>query len=365
MYTNYSQLNMFGMGSGMNYQNFLGNGFGMSGFGMSGFGMGSLFGTGFGGCNMFQSCDGSYNYDAMAGMAVGGVLTNCLFGFLGQVVSNRQAKKAAVSENSVESLTKKVADQQAVVDKKDSVKKSAQAKVDEVNTKISTLNSDLSTLNTDLNSLKNDSTYSANKTKLKELLADVNKQGVDQTQLKASIDIVKGEIADHEKKISAKEAEIASKKKEVANLEAESSKLDKALKEATESYETENDELTALKNELKDAKTSVKNTDNKKILNNADGNMFTRSSSKRMTEKHKVNEENGSLTSYQISTSDITKGDIAYALNKFQNMTKDEGKTKWAKMYQELYLQSGDVPTKTQRQAYEQIIKPWLETHKA
>lgn len=102
MYTNYSQLNMLGMGSSMNYQNFLGGGFGMGGFGM-----GSIFG----GCNMFQSCDGSYNYDAMAGMAVGNVLVNSLFGFLGQAVSAKHAKKADTPEAKVNDLNSQINDE--------------------------------------------------------------------------------------------------------------------------------------------------------------------------------------------------------------------------------------------------------------
>lgn len=104
MYTNYSQMNMLGMGSGMGYQNFLGGGLGMGGFGM-----GSIFG----GCNMFQSCDGSINYDAMAGMAVGGIAINCLFGFLGQAISNRNAKKAEQAANSPEAKLEALQTKQA------------------------------------------------------------------------------------------------------------------------------------------------------------------------------------------------------------------------------------------------------------
>lgn len=92
---NYTQFNMLGMGSSMGYQNFLGGGLGMGNFNIGGM---------LGGCNMFQSCDGSYNYDAMAGMAVGNVLVNCLFGFLGQAVSSRQAKKANSPEATLETL---------------------------------------------------------------------------------------------------------------------------------------------------------------------------------------------------------------------------------------------------------------------
>lgn len=92
---NYTQFNMLGMGSSMGYQNFLGGGLGMGNFNIGGM---------LGGCNMFQSCDGSYNYDAMAGMAVGNVLVNCLFGFLGQAVSSRQAKKADSPEATLETL---------------------------------------------------------------------------------------------------------------------------------------------------------------------------------------------------------------------------------------------------------------------
>lgn len=92
-----SQLNMLGMGSSMGYQNFLGGGLGM---GMGGFNIGGMLG----GCNMFQSCDGSYNYDAMAGYAVANVGVQCLFGFLGQAMSARKAKQADAPEAKLETL---------------------------------------------------------------------------------------------------------------------------------------------------------------------------------------------------------------------------------------------------------------------
>lgn len=247
MYTNYSQLNTLGMGSSMGYQDFLGGGLGM--------GMGSFnIGTMLGGCNMFQSCDGTYDYDAMAGMAVGNVVIKCLFGAIGQSVASRQAKKAEKSQETVESLNSKIAEQQTVVNTKNDAVKAAQAKVDEVN------NTTLPKLNSELSALEKDADYL-------QLLADY-KTETDETKLKG----IKFKIDQHEAKIEAKKKEIEDAKASVK----ETGTLGKALKEAKEAYETENGVLTTLQKQLSDLKNAQQTEQDRQLFDKADGNVFTK-----------------------------------------------------------------------------------------
>lgn len=287
MYTNYSQLNMLGMGSSMGYQNFLGGGLGMGSFGM-----GSLFGTGFGGCNMFQSCDGSYNYDAMAGFGVASVLTNCLFGFLGQAVSAKKAKQAENPKETIESLTNKIAEQRTLVSAKDDAVKSAQSKINEVK------NTTLPALNGELDKLVNDADYV-------QWCADY-KTEADEAKLKGL-----------KFKIEAHEAKIKAKRKEIADAEAsitETGTLGKALKEAQKAYDTENGVLTTLQNQLRELQTTQQTEQDRKLFDKADGNVF----SKRTGEKE--------LYTRTFSKDSATEADIKGAIYQLGQAQKSGNK---------------------------------------
>ena len=111
----YNKMNMLGMG---NMLGGLGNMFGGTNVISQLFsGTNSIFGGGFnmygnygtGSCGLFMDCKGNYNYDAMAGFAVGGALLNVAGAAIGQAIENKK-------ENSVENLEADVKDAQGKFD---------------------------------------------------------------------------------------------------------------------------------------------------------------------------------------------------------------------------------------------------------
>ncbi|MCM1072920.1 MAG: hypothetical protein NC334_03845 [Bacteroides sp.] len=353
-------MNMLSMGSGMGYQNFLGGGLGMGGFGM-----GSLFGTGFGGCNMFQSCDGSVNYDAMAGMAVGGVLTNCLLGFLGQTMANRQAKKANSPEANLESLKTKQANLTKDVETKttayndaNKAYETAQGKY-EANQKII-------------------SDYSGSVKLTNETIIEKYEEWYKST------DANKGDAPYTKDQYDKAVADKKAYEEAVKNDASLKSKMDKAENDKNLAYNAKvkaEEALAEVNKAIEDINQVNKEKENQQILSKADGNLFNRTSESNFNEKYMTEGvsrgANGELTFKKNVTKknpdgttsttqesfDVTSGDLAYALKMFQEV-KPEAKTKWATLYQELYRASGDdVPSKTQIQAYEKIIKPWINEH--
>ncbi len=356
---NYTQFNMLGMGSGMGYQNFLGGGLGMGGFGMN-----SLFGSGFG-CNMFQSCDGSVNYDAMAGMAVGGVLTNCLLGFLGQAMANRQAKNANSPEANLESLktkqanlTKEVETKTTEYDAACTAYQTAKGKY-EANQKIISDYSGSVKLNNENIIEKYEAWYKS---------TDANRGDAPYTE------------EQYNKAVADKKAYEEAIKNE-ASLKSAMDIAETKMEAAKKAKESKEADLATVNKAIEDINQANNEKENQQILSKADGNLFNRTSESNFNEKYMTEgvsrDANGKLTFKKNVTKknedgttetiqesfDVTSGDLAYALKMFQEV-KPEAKTKWATLYQELYRASGDnVPSNTQNQAYEKIIKPWIKEH--
>lgn len=334
MFTNYSQLNMLGMGSSLGYQNFLGGSLDMSGFGM-----GSIFGTGFGGCNMFQSCDGTINYDAMAGMAVGGFLLNLAGGIASNAIAQKQANKAESPTVTKENLLVDIEAQRKVVANKQDNVIAAQKAFDTVNTDIKTITSDIKTLGSELDALKKDSAYIANVDKLKELNNKIGTAGVDQVQLKASIELVEAKIADHEKKIGAKQAEITAKNSELTakqQLVAASGETAVALNNAKEELNVEKNKLDALNTKLHQIQGDI----NEQILDKADGHGWQQTKLDDLKAKF---DSNGNFQGEKVS-----KADIRRAIQMYRNSADSPKEQKeWTEKFNKLwtaYINQGDDP---------------------
>ncbi len=300
-----SQLNMLGMGSGMGYQNFLGGGLGMNGFGMN-----SLFG----GCNMFQSCDGSVNYNAMAGMAVGGVVTNCLFGFLGQVVQNRQAKKAEEAANSTQAqLANKLKElnANATVDNYKTYNADSK-KYDAAKEATATQQTKVDTLTSELSGLE------AGKTAAETAIADLRTElggtptptAERQTAINTLIEGHKETIAEYNKK----KADLETEKTQLESLKA---------KEATEktAYEAEQQKVDALKAEIAGLIQTQNAETNETVLNKADGHTWQQSKGHF--------DADGKFT----STEQVKKGDVRYAIQLYRNAKAKAGNDEQVKNY--------------------------------
>lgn len=330
---NYTQFNMLGMGSGMGYQNFLGGGLGM---GMGSFNIGGMLG----GCNMFQSCDGSYNYDAMAGYGVASVLTNCLFGFLGQSMAAKQAKKADAPEAKLETLKTQ---QSELYTKLDNANK-AYDKAKEAY------------LGTDGNGGAKKA-YDDNKTIL---------VGYNATEVAETIRLYKAYVetgkqneykgttelpseADYKKALEQQEA-----KKNEASLKTAMETAKKAY-ETAESAKTEaQDAYNAVTTQISELETQLTQETNDKILDNADGHKWQQS-------KDHFN-ANGKFTSSET----VKKGDVRYAIQLFRNAkakANNDAQTKeCAQQVVDLFnrLSSDDQGDKSLLAAYNIIIQETL-----
>lgn len=135
------------------------------------------------------------------------------------------------------------------------------------------------------------------------------------------------------------------------------------MKAAEEAKKAKEAELAAVNEEIEDLKQTIKTNKNQQILSKADGNVLTRTSEGNFNKRYTI--DNNNSVSLNDNSDEIKQGDLAYALEQFQKV-KPEAKRKWALVYRQLYLSSGDkVPSKTQITAYENIIEPWLKENKA
>lgn len=317
MYTNYSQLNMLGMGSSMGYQNFLGGGLGMGSFGM-----GSLFGTGFGGCNMFQSCDGSYNYDAMAGFGVASVLTNCLFGFLGQAVSAKKAKQADAPEDKLSNLDSQINDElkkfPAGFNTVETYKNCKIENTTEYTTwKALSDKCDANQKIVDNYDVLNDATIESYTELHKKWVAAT---GEEKTKLKTQLDAMKPEYD------KAKEAQ------QKYNQAKEVLKTDKPKLEAAETAKNEKaTEISAAQTKLAEliaSKDVITTESNDKILDKADGHDYQQT---KLTELNSLFTVDGEGKEAFFSK-DVrsTHKDIRGAVAQYRLAKSDSEKQKWA-----------------------------------
>lgn len=296
MYTNYSQLNMLGMGSSMGYQNFLGGGLGMGGFNIGGM---------LGGCNMFQSCDDSYNYDAMAGMAVGNVLVNCLFGFLGQAVSSRQAKKADSPEATLETLKNKQAD---------------------LTKEVETKTSEYNTANQAYITAKDE--YDTNHALIKD------KTAADFADAQRICDLYNKKVTpDEGEKMPSKEEyntahDLLEAKDKDSTLKSAMEAAKAKMETAKEAKEKKEAELAAVEKEIGDIETQNKANTTDQILDKADGHGYQQTKIKELNSLFKVDGE-GHETFFSDNVKSTHK-DLRGAIAQYRLAQSDSEKQKWA-----------------------------------
>ncbi len=297
LFGNYSQLNMLGMGSNMGYQNFLGSGCGFSGFGMN-----SIFG----GCNMFTNCDGSYNYDRMAGAAVGGVLVNSLFGFLGSVIQSKQTQKENTPESELDKLKAEETKLQGDVDK---LSEAFQKKESVYNTANSAYEA-----NAEVIKGKTQADYADAKIILANYTASTLPEGTDKPT-KDQYNEAYAFVQAWDKKDDLKTA------METAKNEMEDAKKAKEAKER---------ELQAVTNKIEAIETENKTKSDDNLLDKADGHNWQQTGENDYNTKFNENNELN-------SDAKVSKGDIRAAIQRYRIATTPDQKRTYAMQFAQLW----------------------------
>lgn len=309
LFGNYSQLNMLGMDSNMGYQNFF-----SSGCGFSGFGMNSIWG----GSNMFTNSDGSYNYDQMAGFGVGSVVTNCLFGYLGQVAQQRQANKANSQESQLDTLKQRQVELQR-----------------DVNSLTTTYNGKYNAYNTAKTAYEANERIISGKTQ-----ADyVDAQNIITNYTAATLPegTERPSRDDYNNAYALVDAWGKKEKLKTDMLRAETE-----MNAAKEAKEAKDAELQEVINQIKAIEAQFEDD----LLNKADGHFYQQT--KEEDYKAKFNEDNTLKTDAEVS-----KKDVRAAIQRFRNAKTDAEKEKSAMQLAQLWnkLSTKDQSDNTLSQA--------------
>lgn len=299
-------MNMFGSGNILN-QLFNGTGsifdggfnmFGGNMFGGNMFG-GNMFG---GGCSLFTNCNGSMNYNAMAGWGVANVLMGIGGAILTQHISDKRASSPEAIETDIEGIQ------------------------DQIDTELDKLGSDVTEANYKDYDVKTEDWYTESKTKIeknilsdtdlnanKDLVADYEKKAKlykDTTTTDPNYDQVK---KDYEKALALKndaEKKIEAHEKAVEDLEA----LDKKAKKEQEKADEIKEKITKLIEKRENAERAL----DKSIADKADGNKWTRN-------------KDLDISTIEAGHSEFKKGDLQQLVFQFTQQPDGETKFKYAK----------------------------------
>lgn len=321
----YNKMNMLGMNTNM---------LGMGGCGSNFFGSNNILGMLFsgtnsifggfnfnnynmmGGCSLFTNCNGSVNYDAMAGFAVGGVLLNIAGGIASQAIADKKA-------NSTESIQADVNGIQEQID----------AEIEKLGADSESKALSWSTTNEPkwqeaINAAtKNKSDAEKSLLSLNETIAN----------LKAKTTLTDTEKIDYEKAI-------AEQKQLTADL-VEGGKYDKAIEEAEKAQKARQEEIEKIQaelNELIDKRNNAQDALNESILDKADGTSLGRISQEKYAAKFKKDND-GNLTDEIDGKQDFSRRDLKRAIANYSNATgkqKDIYKNQFNKIYD--YLAKND-----------------------
>ena len=274
MFTNYTNMNMLNM-NGMFGMNNCGTNFFAGGCNNM---LGSIFG--FGNNAFYNPCDGTYDYDAMAGWGVASTLANIGLGILDQHMASKQAKKAQPS------LSEQISD--------------IDGQIQEQADKIGIKAEEVATHKIEQEYLDAESTANKNleaaKTKSQNLAGEIVGLASEIETLKAQRQTVPADATEEQKtqietankniddQIAAKEAEKAKKTKEQEQLDKDiEGKLQTAVDTAMANKENRVNlikEVQADVAELQKEKTAlIAQKDAQDFANaakKADGNIFTR-----------------------------------------------------------------------------------------
>ncbi len=309
---------MFGMGNMLGGSNVISQLFSGTNSIFSGFNMYGISGYGSGGCGLFMDCKGNYNYDAMAGFAVGGALLNVAGAAISSAIENKK-------ENSVENLDTKVEEAQEEVNTKrdehstkEDELKTLNDKTKELETASTAATDKYNTANNYLAQNKTDYNNAIKKRNNNETLSETEKNIINNyeayekqlTGLKSAKEIAEAELKAHNEAVAKKQAEVKEAEEELKAAQAELKAAQEALREA------QFDEL--------------------------DGNKLNRVSDKKYNAKFKTN-ENGEATSEFEGTPEFSKKDLRKALYLY-NVATDDKKHIYKQQFLAIYnwLQEND-----------------------
>lgn len=324
-------MNMFNMNTGF-------GGFGTcGGFGniFGGYNMiGNIFGGGF-----YNSCNGTYNYDAMAGFAVGSVLAQIGGNILGQFVSEKQQNSVKNLDANIDGLNKQI---DAKVDelgcKNLEEARAYDIEKDDAGKKVATLNKELSDKKASFDKYEADSVYRGIIDKYEEAQKK-DPQPADIDQLKTAADDAKKAL--NEKKDLEKEI----KKLEETTIPA-AEKAKEARKKVVERIQNDIEDLVKQRDEIQGQK-------NEQILNRADGNKYNRVSTTELNDKFTKKDDG----SYEIkSEAEFTKRDFFRAITEYKTASEDK-KEEWKNKIKLIYdNMSGDEKSAKIVEAFDTVM---------
>ncbi len=321
LFGNYNNMNMLGMNNmfGMNMfgsnnimgqlfsgtNSIFGGGFNMFGANMFG---GNMFG---GGCSLFTNCNGSFNYNAMAGFGVANVLLGIGGTILSQHISDRRANSSDQIATDIDGMEDKI---DGLVDKlgADDVEEALAWTVDKTDEgeKVVELNTTLETKKAELNKLPTKEACEADVKAYEDALNKTPAPSADElAQLKG-----KKELA--EENLEKREA-----------LEKEINKLEKTdIPAAEKKQEAKAKEIKNIQEDIRDYQEKIKNAEamiEDNIVDDADGNKFTRN--KKLD-----------ISTIEKGHSEFKKGDIQQLVFQFTQQPDGETKFKYAKALADL-----------------------------
>lgn len=267
-------------------------------------------------CGIFMNCNGEYNYDAMAGFAVGNVLLNVALGAIGYAIENK-------NEDSVENRQAEVKDCQDKLDEKlkelgvKTVEEADSYNIDEDKT-IKDANTKISKHNADIN--KNSDAIDTHDESLKTLRKQLDEE------------------TDATKK-SAIQENITKVQKLIDELEADNEELQSKIDAQNEIIENRQDEIEEMQKEIKDAQAELVKAQekaNEAVLDEADGTALGRISQKKYMAKF-TNDENGKLTDTFASDAEFSKRDLKRALSNFSSCEDEKQKEVYKKQFIAIY----------------------------
>ena len=328
LFGSYNNMNMLGMNRMFNMNGMFGCGSNMLTSLFSG--TNSIFGSGFnmfgGGCSLFTNCNGSLNYNAMAGFGV----ANALMGVGGAILSQAMANKKA---NSTEALDKKA---DAVYNKVENAKD----KLDTENKKLKELNDDLPDL----------------ETKSSDATKDYNEANDYITNNKTAYEAAKAKknnnetLTEEEKNIITNYEDYKSK---LPGLERAKKAAEEAVKAQQEKIEAQQEKIEGIEEDIETLEADLKEAEGNyedSILNKADGNKLQRTkedafnglfdeNGKVLTTRTKTVKDKAGNESEVTEDVKVEKSDVRYAILGYRNAKTEEERSKWADKFQQLYNQ--------------------------
>ncbi len=298
-----NNMNMYGINT-MSFGN-------MGMFNMGGINMfGNMFGS-----SIFTNCDGSYNYNAMAGFGVGQVLMNIGGLMLGKVCANAQ-------DNSKKTLSANVDNLDAQIHDIETEKQGYVNEKTELETANETAESNVQRYTSELESLKTDETKAED---AKDAAYDNWQKATDDDRASLQAAYNKA-VEEYNKAVAAREA----KEKEIAEQEAIINTNKPKIEALAEKIKACEEELEALRAE----RDAIQAQLNEAVLDKADGVKLTRTTTEEFAKLYDI-ENNDYKAGFDASN--VSKSDLRYIISQYRTSENAETKEKWAKVMKKIY----------------------------